>query len=128
MSTGTTQAPFPLFVDRMDFDTSYTPPNIFPTSSGHYSPMDMDMIGPPPSENPRGYHHLILFSLILTSIDEKTSNTYKDSRSNRVPPSPSMDLVEEVKDMYRLLDLVSESGSNGCGNEHFRDPYLIPTG
>ncbi|SRR6266851_9325542 len=49
--------PFLLFVD-MDFNTSYTPPNMFPTSSGHYSSMDMDMIGPPPSETPREYHRL----------------------------------------------------------------------
>ena len=27
--------------------------------------------------------------------------------------------------MYRLLDLISESGSNGCGNERFSDSLLI---
>ena len=32
-----------------------------------------------------------------------------------------MDLAEEIKGMYRLLDLISESGSNGCGNKHFPD-------
>jgi hypothetical protein len=32
-----------------------------------------------------------------------------------------MDLAEEFKGTYRLLDLVSESGSNGYGNEHSQD-------
>jgi hypothetical protein len=36
-----------------------------------------------------------------------------------------MDLAEEIKGMYRLLDLISESGSNGCGNEHFPDTLLL---
>ena len=35
-------------------------------------------------------------------------------------PSPlSMDLAEEIKGMYRLLDVISEYGSNGCGNGPF---------
>jgi hypothetical protein len=28
----------------------------------------------------------------------------------------STDLAEKIKGMYRLLDLISESGSNGCGS------------
>ena len=27
----------------------------------------------------------------------------------------SVDLADEVKGMYRVLDLISESGTNGCG-------------
>jgi hypothetical protein len=27
----------------------------------------------------------------------------------------SVDLADEVEGMYRLMDLISESGSNGCG-------------
>jgi len=36
-----------------------------------------------------------------------------------------MDLAEEIKGMYRLLDLISESGSNGCGNQHFPDALPV---
>jgi hypothetical protein len=36
-----------------------------------------------------------------------------------------MDLAEQIKGMYRLLDLISESGSNGCGNEPFLDSLLV---
>jgi hypothetical protein len=35
-----------------------------------------------------------------------------------------MDLAENIKGMYRLLDLISESGSNGCGNKPFLDSLL----
>ena len=47
---------------------------------------------------------------------------------NKIPdPQPltlSMDLAENIKGMYRLLDLISESGSNGCGNKLFLDLLL----
>ena len=36
-----------------------------------------------------------------------------------------MDLVEKIKGMYRLLDLVNESGSNGCGNQLFSYSLLV---
>ena len=36
-----------------------------------------------------------------------------------------MDLAEMIKGMYRLLDLISESGSNGCGNETFSRYAII---
>jgi hypothetical protein len=79
---------------------------------------------------------ITLFSLILSFIDERPSNVSnaqiqipgshvelarKDSQSqnNNIPRRLSMDLAEEIKGMYRLLDLISEFGSNGCGNEHF---------
>ena len=45
----------------------------------------------------------------------------KEFHNNRVPRPLAMDLAEEIRGMYRLLDLVSESGSNGCGNEHSQD-------
>jgi hypothetical protein len=32
-----------------------------------------------------------------------------------------MDLAEEITGMYRLLDLVAEPGSNGCGNKYSQD-------
>ncbi len=43
------------------------------------------------------------------------------------PPSLPIDLAEKIKGMYRLLDLISESGSNGCGNELFPDALLGPS-
>jgi hypothetical protein len=45
----------------------------------------------------------------------------KELHNNRVSWPLSMDLAKEINGMYRLLDLTSESGSNGCGNEHFQD-------
>jgi hypothetical protein len=42
----------------------------------------------------------------------------------RRPLAQPMDLAEKIKGMYRLLDLISESGSNGCGNEPFLDSLL----
>jgi hypothetical protein len=48
---------------------------------------------------------------------------------NIIPDPPRlilpMDLAEKIKGMYRLLDLISESGSNGCGNEPFPDSLLV---
>ncbi len=48
---------------------------------------------------------------------------------NKIPDPPHlalpMDLAEKIKGMYRLLDLISESGSNGCGNEPFPDLLLV---
>ena len=41
----------------------------------------------------------------------------KEGQNNKIPPPVPMDLAERIKGMYRLLDLISESGSNGCGNE-----------
>jgi len=37
-----------------------------------------------------------------------------DSLNNKAHQPLPMDLAEDVKGMYRLLDLISESGSNGC--------------
>ncbi|KAI9434861.1 hypothetical protein H4582DRAFT_2080533 [Lactarius indigo] len=50
--------------------------------------------------------------------DIKQDSGIKDGDQNRVknngnPTTTLIDLANEVKDMYRLLDLVSESGSNG---------------
>ena len=48
----------------------------------------------------------------------------EELHSNRDSWPLPMDLADKVKGMYRLLDLVSESGSNGCGNEHPQAHYL----
>ena len=65
--------------------------------------------------------------LVLIGVDEEISNARgKDPPNNRAPLLPCMDLAEEVTGMYRLLDLISESGSNGCGNKHC--PDALPVG
>jgi hypothetical protein len=50
-------------------------------------------------------------------------------RQNKTPDLPHltlpMDLAEKIKGMYRLLDLISESGSNGCGNYPFPVSLLV---
>ena len=95
----------------MDSSTSDAPPNMFPQSP---HPLDT-----PPLGNPGEYHccYWFLLSFILIGIDGQTSNAAcgKDPPNNRVASPLSMDLAEEIKGMYRLLDLISESGSNGCG-------------
>jgi hypothetical protein len=69
----------------------------------------------------------MFLSFVLIGTDGKISNPPgKDPPDNKAPPPPSMDLAQEIKGMYRLLDLISESGSNGCGNEHF--PDALPMG
>jgi hypothetical protein len=49
-------------------------------------------------------------------------------KQNKTPdPLPltlPMDLAEKINGMFRLLDLINESGSNGCGNEPFPDSLL----
>ncbi|KAI0253468.1 hypothetical protein BJV78DRAFT_1153084 [Lactifluus subvellereus] len=42
-----------------------------------------------------------------------TNLDQQDIQYHRLPPVHSMDPVEKVKGMYRLLDLIGESGSNG---------------
>jgi hypothetical protein len=72
--------------------------------------------------------------------DEKTSNAQTHTHAGHIGSvghalhndtvSPSralpIDLAEEIEGMYRLLDLISDSGSNGCGNEGFR--IALPAG
>ena len=85
----------------------------------------------PAPGNPGEYHYcrslssFPLYSLI--GLDEKTSKARgKDPPNNTAPPPLSTDLAGEIRGMYRLLDLISESGSNGCGNGHFQD--ALPMG
>jgi hypothetical protein len=63
--------------------------------------------------------------------DGQTDSAGKEAQDNEIPPPPPppfpMDLAEKVKGMYRLLDLISESGSNGCGDEHFLYALLVLT-
>jgi hypothetical protein len=74
--------------------------------------------------------------------DEKPSNVQththigrvdsagKVSHNNRVRVSRPLakDLAKEIKGMYRLLDLISESGSNGCGKEPSQDALVVHAG
>ena len=52
----------------------------------------------------------------IGSSGKKGQNKMSD-----LPPTLPIDLAEKIKGMYRLLDLISESRSNGCGNEPFPD-------
>jgi len=56
-------------------------------------------------------------------------NSFGKKGQTKIPdPAPlalPIDLVEKIQGMYRLLDLISESGSNGCGNEPFPDLLLV---
>lgn len=56
----------------------------------------------------------------MSSSGKKGQNKIPD-----LPPTLPMDLAEKIKGMYRLLDLISESRSNGCGNEPFPDTLLV---
>lgn len=86
---------------------------------------------------------IVFFPSILGGVDEKTTNSKSSTRQdsdnqvdtsgkkghNKMPDPPPltlpMDLAENIKGMYRLLDLISESGSNGCGNMPFPDSLLV---
>jgi hypothetical protein len=68
--------------------------------------------------------HFSLDSAISTGqssrqyLDGQSHSSGKEGRNNSPDPPPltvPMDLAEKIKGMYRLLDLISESGSNGCG-------------
>jgi hypothetical protein len=64
---------------------------------------------------------IVPFSSSFGGIDKEPLSAHRKDSQDIAPPSPpNRDLAEEIKGMYRLLDLVSESGSNGCGNDHFR--------
>jgi hypothetical protein len=41
----------------------------------------------------------------------------KGKRNGEAPGPFPLDLVEAINGMHRLLDLISETGSNGCGAE-----------
>ena len=84
---------------------------------------------------------IIFFSSNFSGVDEMHSNTkihthtgYVDldchsagkvSYNDTVHQLLAMDLAEEIRGMYHLLDLVNESGSNGCGNEHSQDVLFL---
>jgi hypothetical protein len=57
-------------------------------------------------------------------FDGQIDSSGKNKFPEVPPPTLSMDLAEKIKGIYRLLDLISESGSNGCGNDPFPDSLL----
>lgn len=83
----------------------------------------------------------MLFSSIFSGVDEKHSNATMHTHPSHAYPDhhsagkvlyndtasqlPAMDLAEDFRGMYRLSDLVNESGSNGCGNGHYQDALFI---
>ena len=61
-------------------------------------------------------------------FDGQMDSSGKKGQNKILGPAPltlPMDLAEKIKGMYRLLDLFSESGSNGCGNEPFPNLLLL---
>ena len=57
----------------------------------------------------------------MDSFGKKKQNKLSGPRHLTHP----VDLAEKIKGMHRLLDLISESGSNGCGNDSFSDSLLV---
>ena len=68
---------------------------------------------------------LIVFLFIAGQFTRRprdyTNLDQQDIQYPQLPPVHSMDPVEKVKGMYRLLDLIGESGSNGYGEGYFLD-------
>src|SRR6267154_2679408 len=63
-------------------------------------------------------------------VDSQMDSSGKKGQNNILPVDRRhltlpMDLAEKIKGLYRLLDLINESGSNGCGNEPFPDSLLV---
>lgn len=78
------------------------------------SPVNMFSMSSPPPLQVGVYHYYLLLSSSGILIGVDAHNNRAKSR-----PSLSMDLVEDIKGMYRLLDLISESGSNNCRKRTF---------
>jgi len=83
----------------------------------------------------QGESHLITF-IALKNVSSRQSDgnlgisDRNATQNNKVPSPFRMDLVKEIKGMYHLLELVSESGSNGCGNiliQVINDPGALTT-
>lgn len=59
--------------------------------------------------------------------DAKQDTSMQGTSQIRVQNMPtSADLVDEVKGMYRVLELISESGTNGYGKERPSGSWRIP--
>ena len=79
---------------------------------------DIDTLDPNPI---RRYSQTVLAS----SMSPTTGCTHLQGIQQSLTPSKLPHPAEEVKGMYRLLDLISESGSNGYGKGHFLGTKLI---
>ena len=115
-------SPLPTILATMDLVTMHFPPNTLPTGMFPLPPSSTN-IGLPPRGNRRAY--LSVSSIILFSTFRGVDESASISRRNDLqiiggPPPLSMDLAEEIKGLYRLLDVISEYGSNGCGNKHIQ--------
>ena len=55
------------------------------------------------------------FPVILAQSNTHSGDFAKANRQNPRPPTTPIDLADHIKGMYRLLDLIVESGSNGYG-------------
>jgi hypothetical protein len=68
---------------------------------------------------------LVISEQVTRRPRDYTNLDQQDIQYHRLPPVQSIDPVEKVKGMYRLLDLIGESGSNGYGTAHYVDPELL---
>ena len=50
-------------------------------------------------------------------MDNANDTDGKCKRNDQVPQPLPLDLAEAINGMYRLLDLISETGSNGNGKK-----------
>ncbi|KAI9453856.1 hypothetical protein BJY52DRAFT_1189313 [Lactarius psammicola] len=114
----------------MDLNTSFAPPNLF---SEYFPPTDTVPLGitvdaqatdpwktqdSNPRAAPPGGDVKQDFGIQGTShIQDRDRNRVRNN-DNAAPIS--VDLADEIKGMYRLLDLISESGSNGYGKDPSR--------
>jgi hypothetical protein len=91
----------------MDFSTSNAPPNVFLSPARHVSFLNQ---GSPAGNTPQAH----IPNCHITHVDVAG----KGLQNNRAPRPLPMDLAEEIKGMYRIMNLISKSGIHGNGNEH----------
>ncbi|KAI9455179.1 hypothetical protein BJY52DRAFT_1224795, partial [Lactarius psammicola] len=104
----------------MDSDTSFTPPNISPeyflptNTARQTSGITVDAQAPNAWQT-RGtdLHAAPSGSDVKQDLGMLGASQIQDKDDDDLASIP-VDLADEVEGMYRLMDLISESGSNGC--------------
>jgi hypothetical protein len=67
---------------------------------------------------------VLCFLVILDQLSRPDNVDQQSLQCHRPIPVTPLDPVELVKGMYRLLDLIGESGSNGYGRKRFSESDL----
>ncbi|KAI9453845.1 hypothetical protein BJY52DRAFT_1225384 [Lactarius psammicola] len=112
----------------MDSSTSYAPPGLFPDQSPDQSSAMIDVktptpdgddsrTRPDPDSGTRDANHKKGQSRGNGETTDKVRANRKTTEKNANTQPLLLDLAMAVKGMYRLLDLINESGSNGYGKE-----------